>query len=283
MSYIRPKFKEGEYVIHTLLPRRPMVVVQNKTKLVITDRNFSSETIFTGKVICSWADENEIKKDEFSQQELEPINRETMTFSALETDNISVLRKKDGEVFSNLKASVQGKKIYMTGTILIQSGDIITHSMSNGSEDTYEVVDPGFHEKFLAIPAGYQMTVRKLGLIEAEREKTIINNNYNYNFEGNNNRVNNNSVDSSTNIIHKNTGSINEHLEKLQYEIEKLKISAVDKQDLVDLLEALGDQIHSDKPKISVIKTIIGTLSTHGAEIASIGSFILQLVQPASA
>ena len=46
---------------------------------------------------------------------------------------------------------------------------MIQRKMSNGGEETYEVIDPGFHEGIGGIKAHYQMTHRKLGLPEAER------------------------------------------------------------------------------------------------------------------
>jgi len=89
-----------------------------------------------------------------------------MSFDSLMTDTVSLL-KQDGTEFDGIKASVQKKMIFVQdANYLIEPGDLIRRKMSNGGEETYEVIDPGFHEEFHSIPAGYQMDVRKLGIPE---------------------------------------------------------------------------------------------------------------------
>lgn len=275
MAGRQPKFKKGELVYYVLIPSRPMIVTLNKFRLYLTDSNFSSAYEFTGKVKCSWADDNGNRQEqEFSEEELK--SGIDMNFSALETDVVSLIKKSTGQIFENLKASVQTNKIFMTRSdIRIDPGDLIQRKMSNGAEETYLIEDPGFHEKFHGIPAGYQMKVRKLGIPEAEREKNSIT--YNIHFSGNNNRFNNNSVDQSVNNVQiKN--QIDEHISDLRNEIQKLNISSVDKNDLLELTEALQEQFDSGKPKNAVVKNILSSLSEHGANISSIGSLILQML-----
>lgn len=80
------------------------------------------------------------------------------------TDTVQIL-KQNGGIISDIKSSVQKDKIFIQRSdILIETGDLIQRSMSNGAEETYKVIDPCFHEKFHSIPAGYQMDVIKLGL-----------------------------------------------------------------------------------------------------------------------
>lgn len=86
-----------------------------------------------------------------------------MSHSSLLTDTVSIL-KKDGTKHEGLKASVQRDKIFISGaTLLIESGDLAQRKMSNGGQETFEIIDPGFHEAFHGISAGYQMQVKKLG------------------------------------------------------------------------------------------------------------------------
>ena len=47
--------------------------------------------------------------------------------------------------------------------------------MSNGGEETYEVIYPGFNERHGGIPAHYQMDVKNLGLSEAKKITRRIN------------------------------------------------------------------------------------------------------------
>ena len=71
-----------------------------------------------------------------------------MPFKALLTDTVSLI-KQDGTTVDGIKASVQTNKIFIQGQKpLIESGDLIQRKMSNGAEETFEVIDPGFHEKF---------------------------------------------------------------------------------------------------------------------------------------
>ncbi|MDQ7967738.1 nucleotide-binding protein [Pseudomonas plecoglossicida] len=84
-----------------------------------------------------------------------------MSFDKLLTDKISITRT-NGEFFDSISASVQGDKIFLSRSdILIEVGDFIERKMSNGGIEQYIVRDPGFHEKFGGIPAGYQMSVRR--------------------------------------------------------------------------------------------------------------------------
>jgi hypothetical protein len=85
-----------------------------------------------------------------------------MPFSELMNDNVD-LQKSSGAAEVGLKASVQGKNIYMdAGKLAIESGDWIVRRLSTGMRETYRVIDPGFHEPFMDLPAHYQMTVLRV-------------------------------------------------------------------------------------------------------------------------
>lgn len=140
-----------------------------------------------------------------------------MPLSSLLKDTVSLL-KKNGERFDGIKASVQSKQIFINrSNILIETGDLILRRMSNGGEETYEVIDPGFHERHGAIAAGYQISHKKLGLPEAD--KAIQN--VTYNINGANSRINNHSIDNSINISNFNPDIV-EHIAMLRSEIEKI-------------------------------------------------------------
>lgn len=86
-----------------------------------------------------------------------------MSFGVLNRDSVTLL-KTSGERIAGLKASVQGNRIYMGGRqgLRIEQGDLILRTMSNGSEETYRVTDPGFFEGVSAMGPNYQMHVQKL-------------------------------------------------------------------------------------------------------------------------
>lgn len=191
-----------------------------------------------------------------------------MTFSDLLNDNVTLL-KKNGDRVDGIKASVQSKKIFINRSdVLIETGDLIQRKMSNGGEDTYEVIDPGFHEDFGGIEAHYQMTHRKLGLPEAKAAVQSIT----YNISGPNARINNNSTDNSVNTVNINP-DVAEHISMLRQEVKRL-LPQQEQLPALEVVDAIESQFESSKPSKVVIKTLLGALPRAGS-IASIGSFLL--------
>jgi len=193
-------------------------------------------------------------------------------FSDLMNDTIDLL-KKDGTRVVDLKASVQRTKIYMdAGKVLIESGDLIQRRMSNGAEETYRVVDPGFYEAFHGIPANYQMEVQKLGVPEAKQAVQSIT----YNITGNNARINQNSVDNSTNVVHIDARAA-QYIATLRSEIDKLQLLEEEKAAAHELVSTVEEELKSGKPKKSVVSALLKSLP-HVASITSIIASILGLL-----
>lgn len=192
-----------------------------------------------------------------------------MSFQNMMRDTIKVL-KSDGQEIEGLKASVQSKGIYlMRSDVLVEPNDLIQRIMSNGGIETFKVIDPGFHEGLHGIPSHYQMRVQKLGLPEAEKAIQSIT----YNISGPNARVNNNSVDNSTNISNINS-DISEHISMLRQEIQRLINVHEEQKEALELVDAIEGQFKSDSPSKAVLKTLITALP-HVGSISSIGSFLL--------
>ena len=195
-----------------------------------------------------------------------------MPFLELLNDTVDLL-KKDGTKVSSLKASVQGSKIYLdAGKLLIESGDLMHRRMSNGAEETYRVIDPGFYEAFHSIPANYQMKVQKLGIPEAKQAVQSIT----YNITGSNARINQNSVDNSSNVVHIDARAIH-HVAALRSEIERLQVSEEEKVAARDVLDTVEEQLKSGKPKKSVVSALLNSLP-HVANITSIVTAIVGLL-----
>ncbi|WP_370517808.1 hypothetical protein [Salinivibrio sp. VYel1] len=191
-----------------------------------------------------------------------------MTFSDMLNDNVTLL-KKNGDCVEGIKASVQSKKIFINRSdILIETGDLIQRQMSNGGEETYEVIDPGFHESFGSIEAHYQMTHRKLGLPEAKAAVQNIT----YHISGPNARVNNHSTDNSVNTVNINP-DVAEHISMLRHEVKRL-LPDNEQQPALEVVDAIEGQFESSSPSKVVVKTLLGALPSAGS-IASIGSFLL--------
>lgn len=191
-----------------------------------------------------------------------------MTFSDILNDNVTLL-KKNGDRVEGIKASVQSKKIFINRSdILIETGDLIQRKMSNGGEETYEVIDPGFHESFGSIEAHYKMTHRKLGLPEAKAAVQSIT----YHISGPNARVNNHSTDNSVNTVNINP-DVAEHISMLRHEVKRL-LPDNEQQPALEVVDAIEGQFESSSPSKVVVKTLLSALPSAGS-IASIGSFLL--------
>lgn len=195
-----------------------------------------------------------------------------MVFDDLLTDTVSLV-KQNGTNVEGIKASVQTNKIFIQGKKpLIESGDLIQRKMSNGGEETFEVIDPGFHEDFHGIPAGYQMRVRKLGIPEARSAIQSIT----YNVTGHNARINQNSIDQSVNVVQL-PPDVSDNLQALRAEIERLIQDPSKRLEATEVVDAIEGQFNSGAPKKSVIQALVRGLPSAGS-IASIGSFLVSLL-----
>lgn len=274
-------FKPQDKVRH-IVNSEPMIVIENEKSTppiklgVIGLSSPPSPIAYTGYVVCSWFEGKTYKKQTFHQNELILFKENEMSFDIFLTDIISLFVSATGKQIDNIKASVDSNKIALfRSDLVIQPGDLITRKMSNGGIENYEVIDPVYREKFATIPAGYDLKVRKIGIPEAKnREQQIIN----YHFHGNNNRVNNNSIDHSRNIVKNNENQVDDKISELKYEIDKLSLSKIDREEALDLIQALAEQMHSVNPRPSVIKSVIAGLPD-AANIASIGSFLLETIK----
>jgi len=196
-----------------------------------------------------------------------------MPFASMMKDKIQVL-KSDGTKSSEMDASVQSKGIYlMRSDFLVEPNDLIQRLMSNGGIETFQVIDPGFHEGASgAIPAHYQMNVKKLGLPEAEKAIQSIT----YNISGPNARVNNNSTDNSNNLVNINN-DLSESIKALKAEINRLELSTQEKAEAVEVVSAIEEQCKNEKPSKVVVNALISSLP-RAASIATIGSLIFSLL-----
>jgi hypothetical protein len=195
-----------------------------------------------------------------------------MSFDRLLTDTITLL-KQNGETVEQIKASVQKNKIFIQRSdLIIKSGDLIRRVMSNGAEETFKIIDPGFHESFHSIPAGYQMDVIKLGLPEAKNAVHTIN----YNISGTNNRINQNSTDNSVNTLNLNP-DLQKHLTELRKEIKSLNLDKDEKSATHEILNEVENQLNNQKPNKTIVRTLLDGLPSVG-NIATIASLIVSLL-----
>ncbi len=85
-------------------------------------------------------------------------------------------------------------------SVVLTPGDELRRRIPNGTEETYEVLEPVFYERFGGIPAHFQVKVKRKGVYPAKSGG-----NYNIRINGNNARINIHSTDESTNYIGETT------------------------------------------------------------------------------
>ncbi len=190
-------------------------------------------------------------------------------------DRVNLL-KKDGSTVNDIAATISGSDLIVIKlnrnqgkTILIEPGEMIFRKLSNGGEDTFQVVDPCFYERGPGSTGPhYQTRVKKLGLPEAKAAVQSIT----YNFTGHNSRVNIDSTDNSTNTVLVNS-QVNEYLEELKKEILSQDLPLQQQEEALEVISEVRDQFASGKPKRSVVSALLGSLP-HVANVLKIGAAI---------
>ena len=170
-------------------------------------------------------------------------------------DKVTVL-KPDGTKEENIKALVLKDKIYILGkSVLLNANDFIIRHMSNGGEETYKVIVPGFMESQGSIPALYIAEVIQLGIHDAKKEIQSIT----YHVSGNNVRINQNSIDNSINTVCENP-TILSLLQDLRTQIDKLSLAYEEKQNALDIVDSIETTCKTEKPSKHVVSTLLNAL-----------------------
>lgn len=186
--------------------------------------------------------------------------------------DIVSLKKPDGTIIENIQANVQPKTIFIPdSTLLIEEGDLLIRTLTNGGVEEYEVIDRGFYEKINGFNAHYQCKVRKL----SSKKYTSTNNVVTNNFYGANARYNHNSTDNSTNVIlessnvfqsirnaiEENVGNDEEKTVILQKvdEMDKAKGTPTFKDKYLEFMQALGNHVTIITPFLQPLNQILST------------------------
>jgi hypothetical protein len=99
------------------------------------------------------------------------------------------------------------------------------------------------------------MEVHKLGIPEAKQAVQNIT----YNITGNNARINQNSIDNSTNVVQPDSAAL-QNIEALRVEISRLQISEEDRAVAIEVVDTVEEQFKSGSPKKSVVSTLLNSL-----------------------
>lgn len=193
--------------------------------------------------------------------------------SIFNRDKVSLI-KQDGSRVDEIVSTVSGSNLIVIkgGKQIIDIGDLLVRKLSNGAEETYQVVDPKYYETTPGSTGPhYQLKVKKLGVPEAAAAVQHIV----YNVSGNNSRVNVGSVDNSTNVIRVDEG-VSTQIEILRAEVSSLGLTLEQQAESIKVLESVVDQFKSGKPKRSVVMALLNalpqaaTIATATAKIAAL-------------
>jgi hypothetical protein len=154
--------------------------------------------------------------------------------------DVVTLVKQDGRRIEKIKAMVQSGQIFIEdGRLPLEDGDYLERERLGGITESFEVLAGGFINAVSAMPAHFQAKVRKatprvqeiLPPHMLQRPQVV------YHITGNNNRVNNQSTDASTNVVNIETTTlftkIRQTAEAIEDEATRIRVV-----DTVDAMEA---------------------------------------------
>jgi hypothetical protein len=172
-------------------------------------------------------------------------------------NDIVSLKKKNGEIISDIKAIVQPTKIFIDdATVPIEEGDILSRILPSGLTEEFIVEDRGFYAAFAGMDAHYQVKVRKASQIP---KTNIQSQKITYNLHGTHSRVNIHSIDSSLNISKADNQAI---FSQIQQTI-KTEIQDTEQQSLVlSKLEELQSSINAPS-YLTKYQEFIGLVADH--------------------
>ena len=117
------------------------------------------------------------------------------------------------------------------------------------------------------------MKVKKLGIPEAKAAVQSIT----YNFNGHNARVNNSSVDNSVNTVQIDNRA-QTYINELREVLKTAPLSDSEREEALEVADAIEAQFESGKPKKSVIGALLAGLPSIES-VLSIAASIAELVQ----
>ena len=165
-------------------------------------------------------------------------------FGKFLNDRVTLV-KKDGQRFENLSASVQPGLIFTDNPkIPIEDGDQFERQLPSGIVEVFTVVDSGFQQGLVTIPAHYQSKVRKNTAESPRSPRPAAEPQVVYNLIGPNARVNIQSPDSSTNVVSVESAVL---FDDLRETIRKSSLDSTVEQQLIQNVEAMQSAVGTKK------------------------------------
>ncbi|MGL6436453.1 hypothetical protein [Aeromonas caviae] len=199
-----------------------------------------------------------------------------MSLASLMRDKVNVL-KADGTKYEGIMCSVSDSDTItiLNPTFAIDPDDLVVRTTRFGQDEIYKFIDPKLSNGLGngAIPPNYKLKVKKLGIPEA---KAAVQN-VTYNFNGHNARVNNSSVDNSVNTVQIDNRA-QTYINELREVLRAAPLSDSEREDALEIADAIEAQFESGKPKKSVIGALLAVLPPLES-VLSIGANIAELMQ----
>ena len=165
-------------------------------------------------------------------------------FGKFLNDRVTLV-KKDGQRFENLSASVQPGLIFTDNPkIPIEDGDQFERQLPSGIVEVFTVVDSGFQQGLVTIPAHYQSKVRKNTAESPRSPRPAAEPQVVYNLIGPNARVNIQSSDSSTNVVSVESAVL---FDDLRETIRESSLDSTVEQQLIQNVEAMQSAVGTKK------------------------------------
>jgi hypothetical protein len=151
-------------------------------------------------------------------------------FDQFLTDTVT-LRKADGTVHPDIRASVQNRKICLFDVALrIEAGDKFVRPLPSGQVEEFIVEEASYSEAFHGIPAQWTVTCRRSNQPPPEPRSVT------YNVNGPNSRINVQSADHSTNIVHTDSFQV---FQDMRRTVTAELASGADRAGLLERIEEL--------------------------------------------
>jgi len=186
------------------------------------------------------------------------------------TEKVKLL-KKNGEVYENIEALVESKKIFIDdATVPVEEEDIIERTLPTGSKEQFIVIDRGFHKGMFDIPDHYQIKVEK---VSAYRKPVPRNITQTYNIHNESGKINIHSIDNSVNY------TLLENDEQLFETLKHLAASLKNRDEIISSIEemrtAVGKPTFSQKYN-AFIQSVANHMTIFSPFIPALTSFLVK-------
>jgi hypothetical protein len=178
-------------------------------------------------------------------------------FEQFLTDTVT-LRKADGSVHADIKASVQSRKIFIPDVSLrIEPEDRFTRTLPSGQVEEYIVEEANYSEAFHGIPAQWTVICRR-GNQRPQDTRSIT-----YNLSGPNSRINVQSYDHSTNIVQQDPPAVFSEMRAVLAQL----VSEVERARILERIQGL-EQAHGTPGFTARYQEFIAAAANHMALFA---------------